>query len=162
MKKQKKEKFDGVHYLLGIGRDGRKVWLLDFKPVINWGEVDWCGGEVEIFDDKKKNSLEYADFGRLFLNNYRFQESLDTLRMDEKTPNFYFTETTLTNREWFQLLRLFDYFYTLKRAVEILEDGMFYTSKGITGMGHKIAEEINEYIEKIIIPDIKKILEEEN
>jgi hypothetical protein len=151
MKKEVVEKWGRKFYLLGIRKkDNKKVWLEDFSFECGWY---WGGGYVEVFTsnnpEKARDIQEYAHFDMLFLKNpfHSWEE--------------YFKTSVLTDKEVWRLLDLMKQFYALRDCAEVYQYGGHMTNEGRTEeeIDKKMSDKINEHIEKVIIPLVRKIFE---
>ena len=139
MKKRTIEKFGYKFFLLGKRKDGQKVWLREFKWDCGWY---WGGGYIEIFTKNGKDIQEHLHFDDLFLKGTK---SIDAI-------NDYFKETVLSESEWWQLLDLFNQFYSIKKCAEVLQYGGGYSIIPEQQKEKNIAKKLNKYLECETIP----------
>ena len=148
MKKITIKKFGRKCWLLGRRKeDGQKIWLEDFSWDCGWY---WAGGYLEVFTKNGRDIREHFHFDNTFLKGAKATETIKN----------YFKETTLTEEEWWRLLDLFKQFYTIKECAEVFQYGGHYTSKGRTKqeINKRLAKALNKHLEKVIIPEIRKLL----
>jgi hypothetical protein len=138
------------YYLLGIRKkDNKKVWLEDFSWDCDWY---WGGGYIEIFTSNNPETArdiqEHTHFNILFLEN-PFYSWID-----------YFKASTLKEDEIWRLLDLMKQFYVLRDCAEVFQyGGHISTERTKEEINLEMAKKINEHIEKVIIPLVRKIFE---
>lgn len=107
MMKKRKEKFYGRNvYLLGIGQDGRYLWLEE--PLFCF-ETYWGFGYVEIYTDQKNPQLS---------TDFCVHTHWDVLHYRNPEP---FMVTTFSEREYRELIVLFNRFYLYYEAAKVFK-----------------------------------------
>lgn len=109
MKKQVKTILGKENYLLGIDKEGNKVWLIKESWDCDWY---WGFGYIETYNKRYTDIVEHTHFDTLFLGANIFHSFKD-----------HFSECTLNDTEIWQLLELMGTFYTLRKAAELFHKG---------------------------------------
>lgn len=137
MKKQTIEKFEKKYYLLGVRKeDNKKVWLEEGSFDCDWY---WGIGYVEVFNYNYTDINEHTHFDSLFLKKDMYGSFKDC-----------FKDTTLSDKEVWQLLELMKITYQLKNISQII-----YLNSSIFN------EDIyKKMYDKINNEDIPRLLEE--
>lgn len=73
---------------------------------------------------------------------------------------FFLDNPEYTENEWWRIKDLFKQFYTLRDAAEVFQYGGHCTSQGRNEkeLNKTMADQINEHIKSVIIPEIQKAL----
>lgn len=142
MEKQIIKKFNKKYYLLGVRKgDNRKVWL----EQANWDcEWYWGLGYVEVFNENYTDIQEHTHFDSLFFKKLAY--------CYEKFTE-YFEETTLDDKEIWQLLENMKSLYILRQYSDFLHIG----GANVTDSGNKeLIKNEDEYkrINTLVIPKI--------
>lgn len=152
------------------------VYLEDFSWDCGWY---WGGGYIG-------NSRFHSHFDSAFLNtpdsrghalgNFfdpwtRFPEHLkkENVAVLENGAaiweplDFFLDYPQYTDAEWWRIKDLFKQFYVLRDAAEVFQYGGHCTSTGRTDgeINKEMANQINEHIKTVIIPEIRKVLNRE-
>ena len=156
MKKRIETAFNTEIYLLGKDRDGIMYWLE--APSWNCGWYWGCGYVVTYTNNRNpqlaRDINSHRHFNGMFLNTSSYCFSV--------FKNF-FAETTLTDREIWQLLELMQTIYTLKAAAEVLgRGGSNYTMNICSGIIKNEYEvtRINEKVLPALFTAVKNLLSE--
>jgi hypothetical protein len=74
--------------------------------------------------------------------------------------DFFLDHAQYTANEWWRIKDLYKQFYKLQEAAEVFQHGGHCTSGGRSEkeLNKKMAEQINDHIEEVIIPEIEKAL----
>ena len=113
LKKEMRLFNDKKYYLLGKRKeDNRKVWLEEGSWDCDWY---WGLGYIEIFSYKYKDIDEHTHFDSLFKNIDNWNE--------------YFSETTLTKEEMFELFEMMRLLYTSRHYSDMLHVGANITGR---------------------------------
>ena len=131
-------------YLLGKRKeDNKNVWLQNANFDCSWY---WGVGYIEIFNNKNE-IIEHTHFDALFFNN---KKSCYDLFKD------YFMETTLEDKEIWQLLEIMETIYTMRKYSDMLYRGGSYITENVE---KDIIKNDTEYkrINDVLIP---KLLED--
>jgi hypothetical protein len=150
--KKKTIYYSGTHFLLGIDRQGSKVWLEDFSWDCGWY---WGGGYLHTFTNNS-NPEASRDISSHYhfdgINNGKNINLFDAF-------NEHFTKSVLSENEIWQLCDLMKSFYTMRESAEWFKDGKsnYTTIKGAKARP-KMAKLCNWIIENEIIPKVKKLL----
>lgn len=131
-------------YLLGKRKeDNKNIWLQNANFDCGWY---WGIGYIEIFNNKNE-IIEHTHFDTLFFNNKKccydlFKE--------------YFIETTLEDKEIWQLLEIMETIYTMRKYSDMLYMGGSHITENVE---KDIIKNDTEYkrINDILIP---KLLED--
>lgn len=117
LKKEVKEVFGRKFYLLGINQEGKKVWLQEATWECGWY---WGIGYVEIFNKNYSDIDSHSHFNYMFLDLGKdIPEAFDG----------YFTETTLNDKEKWQLLDLMESLYICREYADFLKHGAYISSE---------------------------------
>lgn len=147
MKKEVKQIRGKNYYLLGINKEGQKVWLEQSSFDCGWY---WGIGYVEVFNRSYSDILEHTHFDSLFLKN-RIYDSFKE----------YFNDTTLENNEIWQLLELMKTLYTYRNFSDMLHTkGSHITTnncKDIIG-NDELYKDINERIIPTLLEEVYNLL----
>lgn len=150
MKKQKSHAFGKDVYLLGINEDGEYVWLESPSWDCGWY---WGFGYVETYTNNKyphmsKDISSHSNFERL------------VFRKDEKTGDYIhhinraLKETTLTDKESWELSDLMKRFYTLKESAAIFGRGTAHLTSNTRHNSTNL--DLAKYINEVELPNIFK------
>lgn len=145
MKKQKSFAFGKDVYLLGKDADGVYYWLESAKWDCGWY---WGFGYIETYTNNKNPNLakdikSHQHFDSLF---FRAGNGYDAFKK-------FFVETTLTEKETWQLLEMMKTFYILREYSDTLNrGGAHYTANPLK----EIIQNNDEYerINKIVLPEL--------
>ena len=152
MKKQVINKFGKKYYLLGVRKeDNEEVWL----EQANWDcEWYWGLGYVEVFNKNYTDIDEHTHFDSLFLKKDVYDSFIN-----------YFEETTLTEREIWQLLENMKELYILRKYSDFLHIGGAHVTESKIKELIKNEDEykrINTLVIPTILDKVYKMLGEEN
>jgi len=144
MKKESKMILNKMNFLLGINKDGKKVWIESGRFDCSWY---WGFGYVEIYTHKYFDIETHTHFDGLFFNKHNIS-CWDAFKE-------YFKETTLSDKEIWTLLEHMKTFYTLRSYSDMLHsNGSGITKNNI--ICNYSDENKKEYqrINEILIPEI--------
>lgn len=144
MEKETKQKFGKTYYLLGKRKgDNKKVWLEEGHFDCSWY---WGIGYVEVFTHKYVDIEEHTHFDCLFFNNTGCCYDLFKA---------YFEETTLNDKEIWQLLENMKTLYNLRNYSDMIFRGGSHIT---TNQNSDLIKNEEEYkkINNVIIPKILK------
>lgn len=148
MEKKVLKKFGKEYFLLGISKEGEKVYLEDASWDCDWY---WGFGYIETFKRDGSDIESHRHFNDLFLKN----------GISDTFKNF-FEETTVDEQEMWDLLETMDCFYICREYSDILHrGGANIASPGeLKGVIKNDAEykRINEEVIPKLIEKVKKIL----
>lgn len=138
----------GKGFLLGVTHDNNYIYMRDFSFDCGWY---WAGGYMTNCYKNSRCSGHYH-FDSTYLKG---ASGIDKVKEQ-------FKWSTLTENEWWRLLDLMKQFYVLKASAEVFQYGGHYTSKGRTPeeINPEMAKMINNQIEQVIIPQVRKLLTE--
>lgn len=144
MKKETRNKF-GMHYLLGVDKNGEKHYLKKASWDCGWY---WGFGYIHTF--------ERNDIGC----HYHFDGFGKNSNMYDGFKNA-FVDCTLTDSELWKLCELMKTFYSLKTAAEVLgRGGSHYTTNPCADIikNPEEVKRINEIVLPTIFEEIYKLL----
>ena len=158
---KKKFKEDTKRYFLGVTTDNQYIYMSDFSWDCGWY---WGGGYLNIHTNNRKYADCMTHFDSVF-----FDRTSTVVEVDKNLHNIslvkaMFQKSTLTEKEWWRLMDLMKQFYSLREGAEVFQYGGHYTSWGRTDkeINLGLAEELNNHIENVIIPEVRKLLTEES
>ena len=143
MKKEIINKF-GIHYLLGINKDGQKVWLQKESWDCGWY---WGFGYLHTYNRRDFDS--HFHFDSTFLSG---PECSFTMFKD------YFKETVLDTNEIWELCDYMKTFYTLKSVAELFKTGYSHQTERAKIEDLK-SEEQRDLVNKVWLPEVFKRIE---
>lgn len=128
--------------------DDTDIYLEDFEWV---ADRYWSGGRIRTENTVLHNfSVFYTDQNGLSCNLYEgFKSMID--------------DSALSDDKILRLCDLFEQFFSYRRAAECFEFGGHYNNVGrVDGEINKdLADVLNKQIENIIIPEVKKLFDDE-
>ena len=151
MKKEIKTFFGKKNYLLGIGEDNKKIWLVEPSWDCDWY---WGFGYLETYTRR---------FGQTDIDMHTHFDCLGK----EKNQNYYdafkeyFKETTLADNEIWKLCDYMKTFYTLRKTAELFRHGnSWYTGQATIEELKRtdIENEINKKMLPKLFEEIDKLL----
>lgn len=161
MKYQPKQNKYSFKVLLGRtkGNHSEPVYLEGFSWDCNWY---WGGGYLgnrnfhTHFDSCFLDTLDYRGHS---LGNFTPQNMSNGCSIWENL-SFFLDDASYTESEWWRIKDLYKQFYTLKKAAEVFQYGGHCTSANHnpTEINQTMANQINDHIENVIIPEIMKAL----
>lgn len=136
----------GKHYLLGINKDGEKVWLEEPSWDCGWY---WGFGYIHTYTNNKQPERSrdismHTHFDSLFL------DGPDCARDMFK---HYFKTTVLTDNEIWELCDYMKTFYTLKSVAELFKNGYSHQTERAKVESLK-SEEQRDLINKVWLPEV--------
>lgn len=142
----------GVHYLLGITKEGQYLWLEKESWDCNWY---WGFGYLHTFTnntnpERAKDISMHTHFDCMFLKG---PDCCKDMFIN------YFKETVLTDNEIWTLCDLMMTYYTLKKSAELFRHGYSYcTEKAkIDKLKSPMTEDL---INKVLLPEVFKKIEQ--
>lgn len=141
MEKQVMEKFGKTYYLLGIDKNGNKVWLLEASWECGWY---WGLGYIQTFNKKQTDINSHSHFDTLFFK-----------KDSHKSYIKCFNDVTLTDKEIWQLLELMKSLYILRKYSDMLYCGGAYITENPCKAVLKSDEEYKR-INQVVIPSLNK------
>jgi hypothetical protein len=153
----KKQVSESRGFLLGKLENGESVYLTDFEWDCGWY---WGGGYIRIYRPNRKDFDVHTHFDSVFFKGDSQciagagrNHHIDVVRC--------FSESALTEDEWWRLLDLMKQFYALRECAGVFQYGGHMTSHGRTEaeLNKEMADKINAQIKDVIIPEIRKIFQ---
>jgi hypothetical protein len=157
-------------YLGKIKGENTLVFLTGFRWDCNWY---WGGGNIQIRNMHTHFDgcfLDVVDVRGHSLGNFvspwykgRFPEGSKEISNGcsvWENLDFFLDDAQFTDDEWWRIKDLYKQFYKLRDAAEVFQYGGQCTSKDRAKeeVNKEMADSINDHIEKVIIPQIKKAL----
>jgi len=146
---------------LGRTKDSSKefVYLNGFSWDCEWY---WGGGYISTksmhthFDGCFLNVPDYRGHS---LGDFTPQNLSNGCAVWEDLDKFL-DDAQFTDKEWWRIKDLYKQFYSLREAAETFQYGGHCTSEGRNSseINKEMADKINEHIEQVLIPEIKKAL----
>jgi hypothetical protein len=138
-----------------------KVYLKGFKWDCEWY---WSGGYVESYQMHTHFDccfLNIPDFRGHPLGCFTPQNISNGCAVWEDISTFL-DDAQFTTKDWWRIKDLYKQFYSLKDAAETFQYGGNCTAyRNPSEINKDMADKINEHIELVIIPEIKKALKVE-
>lgn len=146
MKKEVKIIEGRKNYLLGTRKeDKKKVWLKEATWDCGWY---WGLGYVEIYNHFYSDILEHTHFDLLFLESNIYTSFVE-----------YFEETTLNEKETWELLELMKTLYTLRKYADFCKRGSAWISTNIFSDELKNEDERKKINNELIPKILKRVYE---
>lgn len=144
MNKETINKF-GFHYLLGINKDGQKVWL----EKESW-DCDWYWGFGYLHTYRRNDFDSHFHFDSTFLKG-----------PDHAYNMFknYFKETVLTDNEIWEFCDYMQTFYTLQETAALFKRGYSWLTERAKLDVIKSTENY-ELVNKVLLPELFKKIEQ--
>jgi len=147
------------HWYLGQTKNGERIYLNDFEWQCGWY---WAGGYI---GNKNLHChfdgcfLDVPDYRGHPLGNFTPQMLSNGVAIWEPLSVFL-DDAQYTENEWWRIKDLFRQFYAYKNAAECFQYGGHCTPHGRTEseINKSMADKINNHIENVIIPEIRKAL----
>ena len=94
--------------------------------------------------------------------------NIDKQVLESKSYNYFdgfkahFSETPLTDKQLWRLCDLMKQFYALRESAEVFQYGGHYTNddRNPLEINKEMADKINEHIKNVIIPEVRKLMDE--
>ena len=147
MKKEVKQIKGKNYYLLGINKEGQKVWLEQSSFDCGWY---WGIGYVEVFNRSYSDIQEHTHFDSLFLKNNIY----DSFKG-------YFNDITLEDKEIWQLLELMKTLYTYRNFSDMIHTkGSHITTNNCKDIisNDELYKDINERIIPTLLEEVYNLL----
>jgi len=144
-----------------LGNDkgnGERVYLQGFQWDCDWY---WAGGYLEYMSKNNRCWRGHTHFGSIFLESkYQSRRSYPEcaiwLDLSDILDNAQYD-----SKQWWRIKDLYKQFYTLEEAAEVFQYGGHCTSdnRNPAEINQQMADLINGHIEKVIIPEVLKVLD---
>lgn len=143
--------FGNKYYLLGISKDGRKIYMQEPEWQCNWY---WGGLYLNSFTNNS-NPERSRDLSAHFHFDSTFLNGPDCSKDMFKN---YFKETVLTDNEIWELCDYMQTFYTLKSVAELFKCG--YSHQTERAKIEKVQSETQyDLVNKVWLPEVFKRIE---
>lgn len=159
MELMKKKYDERKGFLLGVTHEYDYVYLSDFSWDCDWY---WGGGYIHLHHKNRATFSTHTHFDSVFFNRTStICGDNDGVYIDVVKKSF--RKSTLTEEEWWRLMDLMKQFYAIRQCAEVFQYGGHLTSRGRTEeeLNQFLASELNLHIKKVIIPEVKKLLQGE-
>ena len=159
MEKQTSKAFGKKVYLLGKNEQGKLVWLEEASWDCGW---NWGFGYIEIYTNNKRPDLardinSHSHWSGLIGKQEYYDHAKQCFRMGSDyihhlNDNPDMVETTLTDKESWELADLMNTFYTLRDTAGLFHSGNSHLTS-VSGLDLK-NEQQEEYINKELLPKV--------